>query len=140
MNKVIVTGRIANDIELEKTQSGTSRLNFNLAIKRDRKNQNGETVTDFIRICCWTQNAEYLSKYAKKGTKIGVSGRIETNNYTDLEGKKIYSTYITAESVEILNQPKEPEFDAKEDVHKLGGSRSDLANSVDLDSDNLPFY
>jgi len=124
VNKVSLTGRIANDLELKRTTTDKSVMEFNLAVKRDRKNASGEYPTDFIRVSAWEHNAEFLSKYARKGTMVGVTGRLETNSYDNKEGKKVTTTFITAETVEILAKPQEP----KE------------TRTVDIDPDALPFY
>ena len=106
MNKVCLTGRITKDLDIRKTQSGKSVLEFHIAIQRDRKNQNGEYLVDFIKVICWEQKADYLNSYAKKGTMVGVVGRIETNVFQNQEGKKVLDVFIQAENVEIINQPQ----------------------------------
>lgn len=133
MNKVCITGRIANELELKKTQTDKSVMEFGLAVKRDRKNANGEYPVDFIRVNAWEHNADYLSKYAQKGSMIGVTGRIETNTYENREGKKITNTFVQAESVEILLQPQK-------DSSNFGGKQSKSAQSVGIEPDELPFY
>lgn len=130
MNKAQLIGRISNDLEIRKTNSNKSILDINLAVKRDKEK------TDFIRVVCWEQRADYLNSYAKKGTLIAVVGRIETNTY-EKNGNKVYTTYITAEQVEILNQPKDKQVD--EDTSKFGGSRSEAVNSI-IEPQDLPFY
>ena len=130
INRVILTGRITKDLELRKTQTNKSILNFNLAVDRKFTKE-----TDFIEIQCWNQNAEFLSQYAKKGTLISIDGRIETNVYENQEGKKIYKTYITAENVEIINQPREKDSDETSvDSDKFGHTYDEIK------SEDLPFY
>lgn len=130
INRVILTGRITKDLELRKTQTNKSILNFNLAVDRKFTKE-----TDFIEIQCWNQNAEFLNQYAKKGTLISIDGRIETNVYENQEGKKIYKTYITAENVEIINQPKE------KDSNETSVDSSKFGHTYDeIKSEDLPFY
>lgn len=130
MNIAELIGRISNDLEIRKTNSNKSILDINLAVKRDKEK------TDFIRVVCWEQRADYLNSYAKKGTLIAVVGRIETDTY-EKNGNKVYTTYITAEQVEILNQPKDKQVD--EDTNNFGGSRSEAVNSI-VEPQDLPFY
>ena len=137
MNKVQITGRIANELDIRKTQSNKSVLEISVAVNRERKDESGKYPADFIRVICWEQRAEFLNSYAKKGTLIGVSGRIETSNFVNRDGQKVYTTFITAEQVEILNQPKEES--PKEDTSMFGGSRDGLADNIVEDKD-LPFY
>lgn len=137
MNKTLITGRIANDLELKKTQSNKSVLHFTVAVKRDRKDSEGNYNADFIEVQCWEQKAEYLSNYAKKGTMVGVCGRLETNTYENKNGQKIKSVFIQAESVEILSQPQqkeEPVQDNQVDDSMFGGS------SYGFEQEELPFY
>lgn len=134
MNKVSLTGRIANDIDLRKTQQGKSVLDISLAVQRERKGPDGKYPVDFIRVNAWEQRAEFLANYAHKGTMIGVTGRIETGSFTNQNGQKVNTTSIQAESVEILAQPQ------KEDNSKMAGSRADSGKSVDIGPDELPFY
>ena len=134
MNKVVLTGRITKDLELRKTQSNKSVLKFTIAVKKDRKNENGEYLADFIIVICWEQKADYLSSYSGKGSLIGVVGRIENDSYTNRDGQKVYQTYIVAESVEILESKKS---EPKEDNSMFGGSRDNLGNI--FDDDELPF-
>lgn len=120
MNKVSLTGRIANDLDLRKTKSNLSILSLNLAVRSNRKDDKGEYKTDFIRVRVWQQSAEYLNSYAGKGVLIGVSGRIETDSY-EKNGTTVYETYVVAEQVEILNKP---------DSSKMGG-KVDYSNVTD---------
>lgn len=134
MNRVCLTGRIANDLELRKTQSGKSFLDFGLAVRRDRKDANGEYQADFFRVSVWEHNAEYLNNYAKKGTQIAVMGRLSTNTFEGKDGKVTY-TFVTADGVEILSYPKN-----KEDTSNFGGKASKSGESLSLQPDDLPFY
>lgn len=135
MNKVVLTGRITKDLELRKTQSNKSVLKFTIAVKKDRKNENGEYLADFINAICWEQKADYLNSYSGKGSLIGVVGRIENDSYTNRDGQKVYQTYIVAEQVEILESKKS---EPKEYNSMFGGSRDNLGDNL-FDDDELPF-
>ena len=104
MNKVILTGNIARDPELHTTQSGISSMTLDLAVQRrfvDK--QTGERKADFIRCVLWRQAADYVNKYAAKGTKLGIEGRLEVSDYTDKDGNKRYMTEVQVDQVEILS-------------------------------------
>lgn len=120
MNKVSLTGRIANDLNLRKTRDGVSVLAFNLAVKRPYK----KDTTDFIKVSCFRQNADYLNQYAKKGTLIGVTGILMTNSYTNRDGNNVTSTEVAAEEVEILESKKQDMMDT---------------TGFEVDEDDLPF-
>lgn len=136
MNKVILTGRITKDLELRKTQSNKSVIKFTIAVRKERKNENGEYGADFINVICWEQKAEYLNSYSGKGSLIGVIGRIENDSYTNKDGQKVYQTYIVAEAVEILDNINKTAH--KEDNSLFGGSRDNLASTI-VNYDDLPF-
>lgn len=111
MNKVILIGNNTKDIELRQTTSGTSVAEFSIAVKRTFKT-NGEYESDFFNCIAYNKLAETISKYVKKGDRIGVEGRLQTRNYTNREGKKVYVTEIVVENVEFLQTKKqgEPKF------------------------------
>lgn len=141
MNKVIITGRIANDLEIRKTPNNKSVLDLRIAVSRDYKDAEGNYPADFIKAVCWEQKADFISKYAQKGTMIGVSGRIQVNVYDDKNGQRVYDTYIQAEQVEILSQPREKEQPkeivqepVRQEPIRLG------TETIVIDQDELPFY
>ena len=95
MNCANLIGRIARDIDLRATQSNQYVATFVIAIDRPTKDK----TTDYISIVAWGKTAEFVSKYFKKGTRIGITGRIQTRNYDDKDGKKVYVTEVIAEEV-----------------------------------------
>lgn len=107
MNKVELTGRIANDLEVRKTQTNKSVLNFSLAVDRGYKKEDGSKAVDFIKIQVWDQKAEYLMNYAEKGSLIGVVGSIRVDTY-QRDGQTATYYYINGEQVEIFTFKKEP--------------------------------
>lgn len=129
MNKVIEIGRNVKDIELRQTSSGTSAVEFSIAVKRAFKNANGEYESDFFNCVAFSKLAETISRYVKKGDMIGIEGRLQTRNYTNREGNKVYVTEIIVENVEFLSPKKqEAEQEPKEQWVEL-----------DPFSDELPF-
>lgn len=102
MNKVILMGRLARDPEVRYTQ-GENPLciaRFTLAVDRRFKKE-GEQSADFISCVSFGKTAETISKYLKKGSKICASGRIQTGNYTNKEGAKVYTTDIVVEEFDF---------------------------------------
>ena len=125
MNTINLTGNICGELELKRTQSGKSVMTFNLAVKRPYK----KDTTDFIPVVVWNQNADYLSKYARKGTKIEVSGKLTTRSYEDKEGKKKTVFEVEADMVAVL--------DSKADAPT---EQTETPNFVEVDADgDLPF-
>ena len=102
MNRVVLVGRLTRDPELKYTPSGVPVANFTLAVNRPFKNEAGDNEADFINIVVWRKPAENVANYLKKGSLAGVDGRLLTRNYEGQDGKRVYVTEVTAESVQFL--------------------------------------
>ena len=105
MNRVILTGRTTNEIELRYTQGENSLayVRFNLAVSRPKK----DNEADFIACQAWGKTAELLDKYVSKGDKIAVEGFIRTGSY-EKNGQRIYTSDVVVEKVEFISaKPKE---------------------------------
>lgn len=109
MNKVILIGRNTKDIELRQTTSGTSAIEFSVAVRRAFKNANGENESDFFNCVAFGKPAETISKYVKKGDQLAIEGRLQTRAYTNRDGKKITVTEIIVENFEFLQTKKQEE-------------------------------
>ena len=106
MNKVVLMGRLTKEPEMRATQSNTAVCSFSLAVNR-RFKQEGQPDADFINVVAWAKTAEFVSKYFTKGQQVGVIGRIQTRNYDDKDGKKVYVTEVVAEEVYFADSKKE---------------------------------
>ena len=154
INHVTLVGRLVRDVELRKTNSNTSVCSFTLACDRRFKSQQSQTTeADFISCIAWRQSAEFLARYASKGTIVSVEGRIQTRNYDNASGQKVYVTEVVADSVQLIsnrnnaggsdagynNQTFTPSVEPN-----FGGDlmEDDFSNtpSLDISSDDLPFY
>ncbi|WP_035324268.1 single-stranded DNA-binding protein [Peribacillus kribbensis] len=102
INQVTLVGRLTRDPELRYTQEGKAVSTVVLAVSRNYKNARGEFEADFVHCILWSRQAETTSQYCKKGSVVGVTGRIQTRNYNNQEGKKTYVTEVIAESVKFL--------------------------------------
>ncbi|MCR4581253.1 MAG: single-stranded DNA-binding protein [Bacilli bacterium] len=100
MNNVSLIGRLTQDPELRTTSSGASTCSFTIAV--DGRPINGEPHTDFIRCVAWSNQAENLCKYQHKGSQIGVTGRIQTGQYTAQDGSTRYTTDVVADRITFL--------------------------------------
>ena len=103
MNKAILIGRLTRDPELRSTSTGRNVCQFSIAVNRNFTNANGEREADFINCVVWDKQAENLARYQKKGNQIAVDGRIQTRNYDDKDGKRVYVTEILANSISFLD-------------------------------------
>ena len=102
MNKVVLMGRLTRDPEIRYSggENSTAVGNYTLAVDRRFKRDN-EPSADFIRCVCFGKAAEFAEKYLRQGTKIVISGRIQTGSYTNRDGQKVYTTDVVIEEQEF---------------------------------------
>lgn len=102
MNKVILLSRLTKDPEVRYTQGDNSKAiaSFSVAVNRKFKREN-EPEADFFNCTAFGNQAQFVEKYLKKGTKILLSGRVQNDNYTNKEGQKVYSVKILVEEIEF---------------------------------------
>lgn len=119
MNKVVLMGRICKDPEVRYTQGDNPMAiaRYTLAVDR-RGKKDGEQTADFINIVAFGKSGEFAEKWLQKGTKVVISGRIQTGSYTNKDGVKVYTTEVVAEDQEFAeskgtsekSEPKQDEF------------------------------
>ena len=102
INRVVLVGRLTRDVEVRKTGSGLSVAQFTVAVdRRMPKNSDGQQSADFVPCVAWRQSADFLGSYARKGNLVSVEGRIQTRNYDDKDGRKVYVTEVVCDSVQL---------------------------------------
>ena len=109
LNQVVLVGRLTEDPTLVNTVNGKKVSSITLAVQRTFKNQDGIYEADFIRCILWNAIAASTTEYCKKGDIVGVKGRIQTSNYEDEKGNKVYTTDVIAEKVTFLSSKKTDE-------------------------------
>ena len=103
MNKAILIGRLTKDPEVRYTSSNRAVCQFTVAIDRPFTNQaSGQREADFINVVAWDKTGENVGKYMTKGRLIAVEGRIQTRNYENNEGRRVYVTEVVASNVQFL--------------------------------------
>lgn len=103
MNKVILMGRLTRDPDV-RYSTGERQMTiarYTLAVDRRRRSDGGEQTADFISCVAFDRNAEFAEKYLKQGTKVAVTGRIQTGSYTNKDGAKVYTTDVVIEECEF---------------------------------------
>ena len=136
MNSISLIGRLCESPELKQTTNGKSVVSTNLAVDRPF----AKDTTDFIPVVIWNQSAEYVSKYAKKGTKVGITGKLTTRKYEDKQGNKRTAFEVVADTVEICDSTKESSTEAKNEPYVPSAYTSNSQNFEDIsDSEGLPF-
>ncbi|AAK38029.1 single-stranded DNA-binding protein [Lactococcus cremoris] len=149
INNVVLVGRLTRDPELRYTPQNQAVGTFGLAVNRQFKNANGEREADFINCVIWRQQAENLAKFAKKGALIGITGRIQTRNYENQQGQKVYVTEVVADTFQMLEsnktqgqQASKPQAQNKKpqtpDPFKAPAA-DPFAGGTEISDDQLPF-
>ena len=115
MNKVVLIGRLARDVELKAVNGTSSVATFTLAVSRP-KTSDGESSADFIPCQCWNKLAENVNRFCSKGSQVAVEGSIRTRSYENKEGNKVNVTEIICSSVEFLGSKQDAQPKAKKEV------------------------
>ena len=156
INRVVLVGRLTKEPELRTTPSGSKVCQYTLAVNRTRK-ADGQPEADFISCVSWNKTAELMNQYLSKGTLIGIEGRIQTRNYDDNSGRKVYVTEVITDSVQFLeskqnnaqnqNKPQNQAYYASYNQNNYAANQQSYENNnfMDIDdgfklaADDLPF-
>ena len=128
MNKVMLIGNLTKDPDVRTTAGGASVTTLSIAVNRRFKDKSGERVTDYFRIVTWNKLADICGKYLVKGSKVSVSGELQTKDYEANDGTKRYVTEIVANEIEFLT----PKGESKEQANFAEGF-------TEIDGSDLPF-
>lgn len=140
INNVTLVGRLTKDPDLRFTQNGKGVATFTLAVNRNFTNASGEREADFIQCVLWGKPAETLAKYGKKGLLIGIVGRIQTRNYENQQGQRVYVTEVVAETFQLLEFNSSNERQAENKAQPVTNEMPDfVGSSIDIGDDDLPF-
>lgn len=122
MNKIVLIGRLTKDPELRYTQSGKAVASLSIAVNR-RFKQDNQPEADFINCVAWGSTAEALEKYTEKGSRVGVSGRIQTRSYEANDGSKRHVTEVVVEEADFIDFKKQHESNnnnqEQQDFHQI---------------------
>ena len=140
---MVLLGRLTRDPEVRYTQgNNTAVCSFSLAVNR-RFKQEGQPDADFINVVAWAKTAEFVSKYFTKGQQVAVCGHLQTRNYDDKDGKKVYVTEVIAEDVYFADSKREPganNFDAGFNPSAQPSNTPSSEGFMQIEEDsNLPF-
>ena len=143
MNKIILLGNLCKDIEVKYTTTNKPVVANTIAVKNNFKNADGNYESEFINIVLWNNQAEYLSKYAEKGSKVLVEGRLTNREYTKQNGTKGYVTEVIVNNIEILDRKKDGQAPVEEVKPKVENKEEDpfqaFGDSLEISEDELPF-
>ena len=152
VNNVVLIGRITRELEVKTSTTGREVCNFSLAVNRNFKNPQGEYDADFINCVAFGQTAKFLGQYLQKGNLISVTGRIQTRNYENNQGQRVYVTEVVVENVNglesrktdqnaMFNQPTPavPTQDFGQNNGPQSFMDTPVNNSFSINDDDLPF-
>lgn len=131
INRVVLVGRLTRDPELRRTGNGTAVASFTLAIDNRLKDENGNKTTSFIPCVVWNQQAENCVRFVKKGSLVGIEGRLNQRTYQNKEGNNVQVIEVICDSVQYLDPKKQEESSNQSTENKT--------NNIDFSSDDLPF-
>lgn len=141
LNNVNLCGRLTRDIDLRYTQSGKAVGSFSLAVNRNFKNSDGDYEADFINCTIWGKSAENLANFVSKGSLINASGRLNTRNYDNKQGQKVYITEVIVENFDLLDSKnkgnKVNQTDSKS--HQRKDPFANSGDAIDITNEDLPF-
>jgi single-strand DNA-binding protein len=134
INNVVLVGRLVRNADLKYTSSNQAVASFMLAVNRNFKNQNGEREADFINCIMWRKQAENFSEWTQKGMLVGITGRIQTRNYENQQGQRVYVTEVVADSFHVLES-------RGNGAQSKDATQSPFSNSepMDISNSDLPF-
>lgn len=137
-NLVVLTGRLTADPELKTTQNGTLVTSFSIAVNRSYRSGE-ERQTDFINIVAWSQRAEFITKYFKKGSLIGIEGSIQTRRYQDKNGNNRTAFEVVVNNVQFVESKRDSAAPISESTSFSNADVNDFADLGDASDDDLPF-
>jgi len=150
INRTVLVGRLTRDPELRYTSSNIAVVKFTLAVNRTFAGPTGEREADFIQCVVWRKQAENLARFVKKGSLLGIEGRIQTGSYDDKDGIRKYTTEVVCDSVQFL-EPKSQGSEYSRDYGSQDYSKNYQKNdyqkpkkqestpTIDVAEDDLPF-
>ena len=142
INNVTLIGRLTKDVELKYTPANQAVAQFTLAVNRTFKNANGERESDFINCVIWRKSAENFANFAKKGALVGITGRIQTRNYENAQGQRVYITEVIAENFQMLESRNQQQGQQQGQVTQQQAKQPDPFSGgtpMNLNDDDLPF-
>lgn len=135
INNVTLIGRLTRDAELRYTPNNIATAQFNIACNRNFKNANDEYDADFINCVMWREQAERFCNWTRKGMLVGITGRIQTRNYENQQGQRVYLTDVIVDTFQLLEKREGGHQQPVDNQPDFGRN----ASPMDISDDDLPF-
>ena len=147
MNKIELIGRLTADPELRYNSSNVAYTRFNIAVNRNFLNADGEREADFISCVAWRKTAEIINEHFRKGSQIGIDGRLQTGSYEKEDGTRMYTADVIIENITFIDKKRDsrPEPELAEPVRENEQTPEeddpfkDFGDSVEIDDNDLPW-
>ena len=150
INRVVLVGRLTKDPEVRYIQSGTAVVSFTLAVNRQYTNQQGQREADFINCVIWRKPAENFANFTKKGSLVGIDGRLQTRNYENQQGQRVYVTEVIVDNFALLESKSQTEQRNDKGMENnnpfsdqpnqnIDPFSEESTDSIDISDDDLPF-
>jgi len=153
INRTVLVGRLTRDPELRYTQGGTAVASFTVAVNRTFTNSQGEREADFINCTIWRKAAENFANLVHKGSLVGIDGRLQTRNYENKQGNRVYVTEVVVDNFSLLesrnanssdstndNSNKAPNYNQSNNSKtNIRDPFADNSKPIDISDDSLPF-
>ena len=136
INRVVLLGRLTRDVDLKYTQSGTAVGLFSLAVQRPFKDANGERSSDFVNAIIWRKPAENFANFVHKGSLVGIEGRLQTRNYENNQGQRVYVTEVVVDNFSLLEKKGDSQNAQQQPVDPFANSDN---SKMAFDDSQLPF-
>jgi len=154
INRTVLVGRLTRDPELKYTANGAAVASFTLAVNRQFTNSQGEREADFINCVIWRKAAENFFKFTNKGSLVGIDGRIQTRNYENQQGQRVYVTEVVVDNFSPLESRSKSEKRNSENANpnkapsnnqsnnsnnNMSDPFADNSKPIDISDNSLPF-
>ena len=155
INRTVLVGRLTRDPELKHTANNSAVVSFTLAVNRQFTNSQGEREADFINCVIWRKAAENFVKFTSKGSLVGIDGRIQTRNYENKQGQRVYVTEVVVENFSLLesknanssdntnnntnNQSNNSNNQYKKPNNNVSNPFANNSKPMDISDSDLPF-
>lgn len=139
MNSINLIGNLTRDFDLKYSKSGTAYVTGGIAVQRKFKNQSGEYESDFINLKAFGKTAEMLANHFNKGSKIGISGSLQTGSYENQQGQRVYTSDVMVEQVTFVERKNNGQGNYQKNQNEPQVSNDPFGgSSIDV-TDDLPF-
>lgn len=138
MNSVNLVGRITRDPEI-RLAGQNNVCSFSIAVDRGYKDNQGNNVTDFINCIAWSNQANYIGSYVKKGNILSITGSIQTRTYTDKDNKQRVITEVYVDRVSNLSPKEQTQPQQQQPKPQPQPVPNQYNGSIPIDDEDLPF-